>query len=401
MPGGLAIVETHPVQYHAPVYRHVQTGFGVPVTAIYGSDFSVTGYLDREFNARFAWDTDLLSGHEVRFLRRVAEGGAPTASAVSAQGLGRALTETAPAAVLVCGYGSAFYRMAFAQAIRHRLPILFRAETTDQAIRRSRLKAWVRSRTLRALYSRCSRLLYIGERSYQHFRRLGCPESRLVFSPYCVDPTPFRTREADRAESRTVTRAELGIGPSRAVVLFAGKLSPRKGPDLLLRAVRALPASGDERPVLLFLGDGELRGPLERLANELPEVEVRFVGFRNQTRLSAFYHAADLLALPSRHSETWGLVVNEALLHGVPCVVSDAVGCAPDLVRPGVTGEIFLADSVEELGRALLRGFELVGRPDVRAACRAAVSEHSVERAAAGIAAAFRAGVSAPCVAAG
>jgi glycosyltransferase involved in cell wall biosynthesis len=396
VPGGLAVVETHPVQYHAPVYRCVQGQFGVPVTAIYGSDFSVIGYEDPEFKARFAWDTDLLSGHEVRFLRRVAEGGAQTAGAVSARGLGRTLAETAPAAVLVCGYGSPFHRMALAQAMRRRLPILFRAETTDHAVQRSRLKAWARSRTLRALYRRCSRLLYIGERSYQHFRKLGCPERRLVFSPYCVDPTTFRAREADRAECRTITRAELGIGPSRTVVLFAGKLSPRKGPDLLLRAARMLPASGDERPVLLFLGDGELRGPLERLANEPPVADVRFVGFQNQTRLSAFYHAADLLTLPSRHLETWGLVVNEALLHGVPCVVSDVVGCAPDLVRPGVTGEIFRADSVEELGLALARGFELVGRPDVRAACRAALSEYSVERAAAGIAAAFRAVVSAP-----
>ena len=45
----LAVIESHPVQYHAPVYRAVQRDFGVPVTAIYGSDFSVAGYRDREF----------------------------------------------------------------------------------------------------------------------------------------------------------------------------------------------------------------------------------------------------------------------------------------------------------------------------------------------------------------
>ena len=73
----LAVVETHPVQYHAPVYRAVQQQFGIPVTAIYGSDFSVAGYRDAEFGATFAWDTDLLSGYTSIFLTRSAPGTAP------------------------------------------------------------------------------------------------------------------------------------------------------------------------------------------------------------------------------------------------------------------------------------------------------------------------------------
>src|SRR5215471_14192487 len=52
----LAVIETHPVQYHAPVYRNLQARFGIPVTAIYGSDFSVEGYRDAEFGARLSWD---------------------------------------------------------------------------------------------------------------------------------------------------------------------------------------------------------------------------------------------------------------------------------------------------------------------------------------------------------
>ena len=70
----LAVIETHPVQYHAPVYRALQS-LGVPVTAIYGSDFSVAGYSDRGFGAQVAWDTDLLSGYDAIFMGRVAMGG--------------------------------------------------------------------------------------------------------------------------------------------------------------------------------------------------------------------------------------------------------------------------------------------------------------------------------------
>lgn len=58
----LAVIDTHPIQYRAPVYRTLSTEIGIPITVIYGSDFSVVGYQDKEFGAKFAWDTDLLSG---------------------------------------------------------------------------------------------------------------------------------------------------------------------------------------------------------------------------------------------------------------------------------------------------------------------------------------------------
>ena len=72
----LCVIETHPIQYHAPVWREVQQAHGIPVTAIYGSDFSVAGYRDREFNTTFQWDTDLLSGYTPMFLSRANVGGA-------------------------------------------------------------------------------------------------------------------------------------------------------------------------------------------------------------------------------------------------------------------------------------------------------------------------------------
>ena len=79
---GLAIIETHPIQYHAPVYRAVEQTYGIPVTAIYASDFSVVGYEDHEFGVTFAWDSDLLTGHSTRFLSRVSTGGAQSVNGV-------------------------------------------------------------------------------------------------------------------------------------------------------------------------------------------------------------------------------------------------------------------------------------------------------------------------------
>ena len=116
---------------------------------------------------------------------------------------------------------------------------------------------------------------------------------------------------------------------------------------------------------------------------------IYFLGFQNQTQLSPFYHAADLLVLPSREGETWGLVVNEALHHGLPCLVSEPVGCAPDLIENGVTGMVFETCSAQSLAAALQQVFKFIRRDDVRWNCIQKVSGYSVENAAKGIAEAY------------
>jgi glycosyltransferase involved in cell wall biosynthesis len=77
------------------------------------------------------------------------------------------------------------------------------------------------------------------------------------------------------------------------------------------------------------------------------------MGFVNQSELPAVYGSADLLVLPSDGQETWGLVVNEAMACGIPAVVSDAVGCGPDLIEPGRTGATFPLGDVAALASAI------------------------------------------------
>jgi len=389
-PPQLVVISTHPIQYHAPVYREVQR-LGLSLTAIYGSDFSVAGYHDREFDTTFSWSTDLLSGYASIFLSRVSEGGASSPAATSTRGLSEALAQVSPDAVLLTGYWPAFLRQSAMQLTLRRVPTLFRAETADHAKRRGWIRDSARSAVLRLFYERCAALLYIGKRSKDHFERLGASERELFFSPYCVDATVFESDERARARLRESTRSELGIRSDQIAILFSGKLVFRKGPDLLLDAIEQLPAELRERIAVVFLGDGEMRAAL---AERSSVAKLSFVGFRNQHELSRYYHAGDLLVLPSRSGETWGLVVNEALLHGLPCVVSEGVGCAPDLVIPGETGEVFAQDSAAGLRDSLVR--LLAWNRDglaTRVRCRERVNRYSVGAAAKGIIAAFESGL--------
>jgi glycosyltransferase involved in cell wall biosynthesis len=83
-------------------------------------------------------------------------------------------------------------------------------------------------------------------------------------------------------------------------------------------------------------------------------------------------------------------VVNEALHHGLPCLVSDAVGCAPDLIKPGQTGNLFRAGSIEHLAEKLDQSLPLAHNPQVHHHCKQLVSHYSVDKAAEGIAQAYR-----------
>ena len=105
-----------------------------------------------------------------------------------------------------------------------------------------------------------------------------------------------------------------------------------------------------------FVGSGELAGSLEQFA-KTAGLAARFHGFVNQSELPAMYASADVIALPSDAAETWGLVINEAMACGVPAVVSDAVGCGPDLVEAGQTGAVFPVGDIAGLAKALASVF--------------------------------------------
>jgi glycosyltransferase involved in cell wall biosynthesis len=160
-----------------------------------------------------------------------------------------------------------------------------------------------------------------------------------------VDNERFAAAAAVGRSARTERLASLGLDPQRPTVIFAGKLIEQKRP---LDLVRAIERTGAEFNLLL-LGDGPLRSQL--LGYE-PILPVRCLGFVNQAEMPCWYGCGDILALPSGR-EPWGLVVNEGIACGLVPVVSEAVGCGPDLVR-GV-GEIFPIGDVDALASALQR----------------------------------------------
>jgi glycosyltransferase involved in cell wall biosynthesis len=175
---------------------------------------------------------------------------------------------------------------------------------------------------------------------------------------------------------REAVRRQWGIAPDATVFLFAAKFINVKRPSDFVSAV-GRSASANSSIVGLMAGDGPLRAQCEQQARAAG-APVRFTGFLNQSRIPEAYAAADALVLPSE-TETWGLVVNEAMACGLPCIVSDRVGCGPDIVDRGVTGDLYPMGDVEALAARLLHHGNLaaMGRNAQRK-----IESYSVEAAA-------------------
>lgn len=376
----LVVVETHPIQYHAPVWA-AASSLGVPIHVIYGCNFSTSGYYDKDFGSKVKWDDSLLEGYSHEFLpTNHRKTPSYNYESVTSYGLTQAITRLQPMSLLACGYTHPLDRACIFESVRKQLPLIYRGEANDSAKQRNALKRFSRDTFLRLIYSRVKAFLSIGTEAHNHYIRLGAKSHAIFSSPYAVNVAPFRTSEADRDELRIKTRRDLGIPLNAKIVLFAGKLSYRKGVDLLLTAISLI--DPDSRPFLLLLGDGDLRIDLE---NSLLPVNVRVVGFQPQSKLSQYYHASDVLVLPSRHSETWGLVVNEALEHGLPVVVSNCVGSRHDLVLPGLSGETFERNNLAQLLVSLNTCLSYDNTPIARNRRKELVGRFSIESAAAGL----------------
>lgn len=348
----LAVVSTHPIQYNAPFFRALSARGVVEPHVFYGYEGAAgRAAHDYGFGKAFAWDVPLLDGYASTFLDNVAEEPGPHHFwGIDTPGLVRAVEAWGPDAVLVFGWS---YRghLGALRAFHGRVPVLFRGDSTlidEPGGLVGTAKRVVRRAALRWVYRHVDTALYVGTHNRAYFRAHGLREDQLRWAPHAIDNTRFEA--AAGAEARA-WRRELGIGDDDRVVVFAGKLEPKKAPGVLLDAFLTYAASAPRRSHLAVVGSGPLEAALRERAAGHPGVH--FLGFQNQSRMPTVYRLGDVLALPSRGpGETWGLVVNEAMASGRAVVVSDRVGCAPDLVD-AANGRVVPAGDARALSGAL------------------------------------------------
>lgn len=347
----LAILCSHPVQYYAPLFRALAQR--TDLTVFYAHNATAQDQARAGFGVDFEWDVDLLAGYRHQFLENVArEPGLERFSGVDTPEVGQRLQEGRSEVLLLMGWYLKCFIQGLVAAKRLRIPVMARGDSHLDTPR-GPLKLAAK----RALYPHFLRqfdaALAVGKRNRAYWEHYRYPRMRIFDTPHCVDNAFFAKRATPQAGADL--RERLAIAPDAKVVLFAGKLIPLKRPLDLIKAVASVRSEGHSAHVIVA-GSGPLENELRTLAQE-SDIPTHLLGFCNQSQMPAVYAASDVLVLCSER-ETWGLVVNEALASGKPVLVSDAVGCAPDLAELFGSEVVFrlgdASDFAEKLGKALL-----------------------------------------------
>jgi glycosyltransferase involved in cell wall biosynthesis len=267
--------------------------------------------------------------------------------ASSVRNLTQTLKRDGPDVLVLTGWQGFPLLQALWSGTRLGIPRVFRGESSGLKPRTLTAKA-----AHHFLLPQYDAFLVIGEATRKFYIGYGVPDSKLFSCPYFVENKRLYDQARSHRSERQGLRELWRIPRGSVCYLFVGKLTHKKR---ILDQLAALKLAYSQNPGLhlLIVGTGELMSRARQFVNE-HKLPVTFAGFLNQTEITSAYVAADCLILSSDYDETWGLVVNEAMVCGLPAIVSDRVGCGPDLVKCGETGEKFAFGVERALSRAML-----------------------------------------------
>jgi len=351
----VAVLNSHPIQYFAPLYRRLAAEPDIELTVYFGSRAGLDTYRDQGFGGEtFAWDVPLVDGYDHLFVPNLRRKREPDGfwSLVNAGIVGE-LRQQQFDAVWIHGHAYAYYLLGVLGAKLAGSALFMRCET-HMGLDRSLTRRTARRIVMPAFYRLFDACLAIGTRNAAFYGQMGVPEKKIFLVPYAVDNRRFGEGADLSARERVRVRRSLGLPdePDVPVILFLSKLMSRKRPMDLVEAYARLRRESDPSAALAFVGEGSERRRLEGFVERHGVPDVHFLGFRNQSELPKVYGASDIFVLPSE-DEPWGLVVNEAMCAGLPVIVTDEVGAAPDLVHEGENGYRFPVGDIDQLAAYL------------------------------------------------
>ena len=230
--------------------------------------------LDREFGKTFSWDIDMLSGYPYRFIE-TAEGASPVTvwKCRLREPLRDRLRQSGAKALWIQGWQVAAYWQAVREAKAAGIEVWLRGESNDLAPT-PMWKRPLKRLALGRLFARVDRFLYIGTANKRLYQSFGVPEARLYSAPYAVDNERFAQQASALRSQRTELRRRWGIRRRCVLRPVLRKVHCEKAADGSGRGGAHVAGGWTVANIhLLFVGSGELGGPLRQACDVVYDAE--------------------------------------------------------------------------------------------------------------------------------
>lgn len=331
----LAIITTHPIQYQVPLFKALEKVKELKSYVFYGCDQGVNKTkIDKDFNKKFSWNISMLSGYKFFFSKYDSN---YEDWFLRFPNISKKLDKINCNCILILGWNKIIYFQAILYAIKKKIPIMLRAEN-NLNLNTNIFKKILKNIFFRILFSFFSKIFYIGKLNKFFYLYYGVKKSKLCSAPYFVDNNFFHKKI--KKSNKTFN------------ILFIGKFIKRKNPFDILKIAESL--KNYKNIKFTLIGDGPLLPVCQDWIRKKDISNINFRGFKNQMQMRQIYNQNHILINSSTY-ETWGLVVNEAMSAGVPCIITDKTGCGPDLIIKGKTGYIYPVGNLDILKKYILK----------------------------------------------
>ena len=226
---------------------------------------------------------------------------------------------------------------------------MFRAlKTFDRWVSRNALKEQLK----RYVFTRVNGVETTGPDGAEYVMRYGMPASRIYVLPHVFDVDRLSAGVRKAGLERDSIRKSLGA--SGTTFIYVGRLWEKKGIKDLLDAFLVVQSRAVGAVTLLIVGDGPDEAELRSYAQATAVENAHFLGFKAAEELSKLYAAADVFVFPT-WGDPYGLVVDEALVSGLPVISTDAAGEIHERVTDGEDGFVVPCRDILAMANAMTK----------------------------------------------
>ena len=337
----ISIFSIHPVQYHSPLFNELHKSENFKFKILYFSNYGATISYDKDFNEEFKWDNLSLNKHEHYFLNINNQRNLTINFFNYLYKIVNFVKNSH--AIIIFGWNSPYYFFVVLFSFFLSIPIILLSE--ENLIKKDNFlkKIWKKIIFFN-LFKIFDHFISIGTHNTNFYISHGVEKKKIHQTFYSVDTNFFKNSSKNKTLKYNIKK-KYNLSKKDFIFIWVGKFIERKNP---FEAILAFQLLKKKKLHLIMVGSGKL---LETCKNYIIENNIKniyLVGFKNQKHLLNFYRISHSLIITSKH-ETWGLVLNEAMSVGLPCIATSSCGASKDLIKTNYNGYVYHSGSTQEL----------------------------------------------------